>query len=565
MTESDPVRLQEALQTLFDQCMQDVRLQAEAQRARREFFGTVAVSSMTPVQEHRFREWFLLERESDALGGVPGELAAEEDAVRDLLDSLASVFLVQADEDALVQVRDLQGDGLDAMEIEVSAEVLRDGDLLVGRLYSAGEVRWIPSAAIAIYRPGWKLGAALQRDFVRLGLQRRLSQLELEHLLLHRNEGADDSALDLPEWRPVEHIEADLQTLLGGLDDSFEVTAISEALRATARPGVVMGPLLDQLAFDTEVDLDTARRLLLELWGAHHSEGGAVGSAAVLGLMPESPGPAATEQGMRSDATLGERLVAALDAGLAAHEDVEELFDKIERMAGIDPVADEEEDPEELAAAARIVEAVAGASGQGNLGPLVEEFLWETGQGDAPIAASLQLLVSLQNQAPVPNHDLEELASRDLMRALLHVYLGAEPKGRSAAVRETFDAFGKFFTWAKDTQVMDLSAVLEGCRGPLLDQLDRLQQASATLSTEDATAGQPRPSMLVVDDLGKDGFGVLADDEPYWITANEGVVALLRQGDLLLGAMVPQAGDNQGERLVGTVVVLPSGAESLIG
>ena len=107
--------------------------------------------------------------------------------------------------------------------------------------------------------------------------------------------------------------------------------------------------------------------------------------------------------------------------------------------------------------------------------------------------------------------------------------------------------------------------MLDECKGPLLDQVERLQQAGIQFST--AATTNARPGILQVEDLGPDGFGVRDDDgENHWLGASPRALASLRVGDLLLGALAPTGAQRKGTgpSLVGLVVVLPADAKSLI-
>ena len=576
MVRPDPVRLQAALAVLYTRAMTDHRLAAEVHQARREYFGPDnstepdGLETLTP-RETRFREWFLLERESIAVGTTPHDVLGVNNESEALDGSLAGAFrIVQEGADPLL-ANDLQDDAAESFEVEAPPGTLQKGDLLVGRIYPGAEGRWMPSVAVAVYRPGGAIATALQRDLVHLALDRRLSQAELEHLLLRKHQGlAAVNAADAV--RPVEHLEAALQKLLIDAGDRYEITEVSEALQSSARPGPVVGPLLDELAFESNVDLEEARRVLLELWNAHHQSGEPLGSARVLDVhsqpQPQRPDQDAVPEvtGSPSGETLGQRLVRALDAGLAAHEDVEELFAKLEAMAGIESSEDEADeagvDPMVL------VEEVAGTAQRtgedfGDLEPLVQEYLWETGRGDTDDARALQLFVELQQNAPLPRTDLEHITGEDLMRILLHVYLHSSVTERSDAVRGTFDVLQRFYKWAQETQELPLQEALDGCRGALLDHLDRLQVLCTVLSTREPDPAARPPALLQVEDLGEDGFGVRSDEGHHWVPASEEVLENLSEGDLLLGAM-SSADDGAEAALSGLVVALPADAQSLM-
>ena len=580
---------------LAAQLAADPRLRAEIHRARREFFGTDGKAPSVPgaasAAEHRFAEWFALERSSETLGDVPATVPPFAQAIDAIAGSIVGVFLVQTSAPDAVAARDLQDDTV--LDLMVPLGSLQGGDLLVGRLFPRGAGQWTPSTACAVFRPGADLGLAFQRDVQRLDLERRLQQVELEHLLLRRPEQTKSptAALD-SKVVPLEHLEADLERLLEEAGSEFSASTISQQLAVAIRPGPVMGPLLDELAFDTSLDLDKLRALMVEIWNAHHAEDDEVD----FGALPELP-PAPGE-------TLGERLVRTLDEGLAQKRDVEDLFRQLERMAGIEPepaedivpaaaadgddddlappanrtrrstdhddddddeVAhlDDDEEDEQAAPSRPVDAAVFGDPRAGDLEPLIEEYLWETGRGE-PAAGALRMWVELQANAPLPRTDLEQVTSSDLMRLLLHVYLGAEPQQRALAVQTTFAELHAFYGWAKATQELPLGPVLEQCRGALLDHVDRLQAASLTLSNDERPA--TRPGILQIEDLEERGFGVQDDDGgQHWVPAPATVTAQLQLGDLVLGALAPvRGGDATTRRFCGLVVVLPKDAKELI-
>lgn len=564
MEQDDAAQAAEAIAALASRLAKDPHVGPEMQRARREFFAGAAPAAPTApgaadAAELRFQEWFTLERESEVLGAVPAAVPSLGQDAADWLDSTAGLWLVQGVTPRTVEARDLQ----DGQTIDLSAPpgALQPGDLVVGRLYAEGAGRWTPSAAAAIFRPGAEIGQAVLRDLQRLGLERRLQQIELEHLLLRRQDAQTGAAIarttpadaDAEPEAPLEHLEADLDKLLTTAGSEHSAAAISQQLALAVRPGPVMGPLLDELAFDTAIDLDKARELLLALWNAHHRARG--------------DGPEAAAPTQAPGETLGERLVRTLDEGLAQKRDVADLFAQLERMAGIEPDPEEDDgDGEEADDDDDRPRARSADDGDdaGNLAALVEEYLWETGRSDDPAAKDLRLFAALQDNAALPHLDLEEITATDVMRLLLHVYLAAPPDQRAARVRSTFEQLRGFYQWAVEVQEMDVGNVLEGCRGGLLDHVDRLQAACLALSN-----GRPpraRPGILEIEEVGAQGFGCRDDDGgDHWIAAGPEALAALRTGDLVLGALAPRAsGPQTGRALDGLAVVLPADARALM-
>jgi len=591
-------QLQEALTQLYERTMRHTGLAAEAQQAHREFSAahvartaevtaaadaSSADGDLTPL-DWRFREWFLLERQSLVMGTAPIvalELSAEE---QPLQASTAGVYAVTVKVGEPARGRDMQDGEAEALELCAPEGALLDGDLLIGRMYRGAEDRWVPSAAVAVYRPGMRVAAAIQTDLGQLGLERRLTQLELEQLLLRQQQAVDAASAAAPT-RPVEHLEAELEQLFAEAGDRFEATDISESLHASATTGEVINSLLDELAFETTVDLDRARRLLLELWNAHHQLDDSRVLEPRCGLAatddeatdPAPAGAASAGDNVQplvdpSAETLGQRLVRELDAGIAARQDIEELFEKLEALAGIDPAETDQDEGDPMA----LVEEVMGPTAEvmtgdgspadaGDFDPLLQEYLWETDQRQTAAAQSLGLFLQLQHNAPLPRTDLESITGQDLMRLLLHVYLAGSPKARAQAVRQALTAVREFFEWLQETQEFNLQTVHAACRDVSLEQFDRLQAAGLALSTGDIEPDARPPALLHVVDIGPAGFGLRGEDSHDWITTSECAAAQLREGDLLLGAVTPTTNAADGAVLSGQVVALPADAESLIG
>ena len=539
---------------------QNPRLSGELQRARRQFFGEDEAQLVDQAAEHRFAEWFLFERESESLGAVPTDVPPYAEMMEQLDESFAGVFLVEGVSPE-VTARDIQNGEL--LELD-DAKALQTGDLLVGRLYQTDKERWTTSAATPALRPGRALAEAFLADLQKVELGRRLQQIELEHLLLKPHGGVIVS--DAPDVQgpapsplvPLEHLEADLDQLLRSVGDRHDAEAISQQLAAAPRPGALIGPLLDQLAFDTDVDLDKARRLMLEIWNAHHA-----GAAA------EPDGPAAPPPGPPGE-SLGEQLVRKLDEGLGNKQDVEELFRQMEQMASIEAEEDEDdeddEDEQDRARSAALVEQLSSEDGDsGDLAPLVTEFQWETQAAD-PEDSPLWLWVELQRNAPVPNTDVESIASKDVLRLLLHVYLRSAPAERARHVRSAFDEVTRFYDWLSVTQEIDVRSTLAECEGTLLSDLDRLQAAGVALSTPEAPS--QAPGLLQIEEFGQDGFGARDDDGgSYWVLADETARGALEVGDLLLAGLSEPTTDaptSMHRKPAGMVVVLPSDARALI-
>jgi hypothetical protein len=581
----DPRLLQQELLRLFARAQEDPRLRSEIARARREFFGggEPPAASDSPAQriaEARFAEWYLLERESEVLGDVPGlALWPETFASLGLSASLAGVFLAERAQRNAAEVRDLQ-DGKLVELLQGDWMAMRPGDLLVGRLYRTEAGAWLPSAVSVIERNALAMAQAFQRDCGKLRLQRRLSQAELEQLWFAPRTGAEGP----PE--PFERLEAQLASYLAAAGKAeWPAAEICARLQQARTPGPVIGPLLDEIAFDTQADIEGLQRLLLQIWNWHHRKN--VGPQAGAGAAPartrgpghaaeppvRRPRPARTAAPAEMPAggepepasefrplpgeSLGQTLARRIREGLEAHEDIEAMFASVEQLLG-----ERIDEGGESAGETGVQQAETPGSGPdaadaGDLEALVLEYAWENGTRPGPW---LRQLVTQQREAPIDRTNVEYVTGSDLTRLLLHVYLQHPPPTRCAAVRDAHAELAGFYDWVAATQGYALGDRLQECRVAFLDHLDRVHAASMRLSH-----GAPRAS-----DRSSDLWrvaGVLPHGVELQATAAQEPLLLretgagLAVGDLLLASV---HGDRGEARLDGIVLVLPAAVEPLI-
>lgn len=575
--------LYRCLELVMLEAERDPRLRAEIERARREFFGGDPAPYLGDVEtgraaHARFTEWYLLERESEVLGTLPLlPICADAPELATLVDMLQAsrpgVFVVQSVEGECAERTAMLYDLQDASAVELRAPdwlPVRAGDVLVGRLFPDESGTALPSVAMAVEPAGLRLARALAQDLERLRPQRRLSQLDLEHLLFRNF--ADAARRAHPE-QPLERLEARLQSFLNAAGKpEISSTEISNALKHAERPGQVMGPLLDQIAFDTTADLDQLRRILLDVWNAHRRSLVERGSEGRSGSTQGAARPQ-TDRPPRAR-TLGQELAGRIEQGLERAENVEELFDEIEetlresastsspregegsreRDEGAGAGADEDEDEDG--------KLDLGALG-GDLHPLVREFLWETGEQGAD-ARILDRLVARQLDLPVPKLDLEYLDAGDLLRLLLEVYLAGKPVRRAADTRAAFSTLKRFYEWAERTQSYRLGEVLDQCRRRFVEHLERVHALSLALSDTAAPPASPRsPGLLRVVETGAEGVLVLGQGggEPVPL-CHDADLSTFVVGDLILGDVERRRDE---ARLRGMVVVMPQGVEDLLG
>lgn len=535
----------ELLQRLQAEALREPRLRSERARAWREFTGSAArplpeFGPQAEAETIRFYEWYLLERPSEVLGTTVLDALAPE-LLHELHESLAGVFLVEVAGGGEARLRDLQDRA--KYDLALHGHRLEVGDLLVGRLYPERDGRYAVSAGAGVSRDARELAAAFERDYHNLTPQRRLAQAEIERIWFQQ--GPDVAGAT----RPIEHLEAELATLLTAAGrDPDEAESLLVALRAEARPGRVVGPFLEQLAFDSEVDLTHARDLLLEIWQHYQTR---------LAAAAEEPPPAARPPA--AGKPLGAALAERLEEGLRNHEDLEALFDEIDRTLGDDDEPDLDDADAEDDEDGDGIEALEAA--EGDLASLIQEFLWETGRDQGPDAAILAGFHDQQRTSPTPVLDLEQIGGSDLVRFLVQIYLARPAGARVQAVQAAWDTLRRFYEWAEETQGYALRPAVAEAQQAWIDQLDRVHRAGVALAGE-RPPGRSPGDLLRVTAVAPDHFEVAGGPrQEQWEVPLR--APGLRAGDLLVAGV--RRGTHGEPEIDGIAVVLPGAVESLFG
>ncbi len=552
-----PLDVRNQLAALLTAVESEPRLAAEMQRAKREFFGAqpdvFPSESGSEAGAIRFAEWYLCERPSEFLGDVPVSVAAGrfgEGASFELLgESVVGVFLVQSTSGERPTVRDVADNrGFELCEVP---EEIAIGDVLVGRLFASDEDHgaFVPSPAMTVVSKSPHFAIAFQRDLKNLAADRRLTQAELEHLLFRQGmQGADEPP------PPLEHVEAELDKLLvaGGKTGSYTATAISDALRNSEHPSAIVESLLDELAFDTDIDLDDLRRVMLELLASVAASGApepepeaeddvGAGDAVDMKVRESHPKPFQPREGEK----LGEQLARRIEEGLDGNEQIEALFADVENMLG----EEIEEDDETIELS---------ALDDGDLEPLVREFIWELDVEEVE-RARLDAFVAVQNRAPVPRTSIESIERDDLLRYLLQVWLETSPAERVSHTRASGELIQKFFDWVESTQVVDRRVVVDEAKSAFLADLDRLDRAAHALGGGDEPVGEPALYAVIgVDD--DDLLFRAIDGVDELRTPDSGAGDDLREDDLIVGSFDARRGT-----FVGMAHVVPAALRHLLG
>jgi hypothetical protein len=462
-------------------------------------------------------EWFLLERHSPALQGVPLELALhggvglehelpDEELLQALLTSFCGVFEVsdvRAGEG--VWVRDLLAFGEHPLAEREGSRSLEVGDVLVGRLFPIGDGLHRISHAAGVFRnPG--LAAALTADLERAREGRRgvvrLSQSELETMFWAAKTGGVTDAELITRARTV---LAD-----AGLEPA-DVELVFAQLAAepfSPQPAVLgahdpIAHVLDALAFATDVDLEVARRALFDAW-------------PVL-ARPTTDTPQAPHEQLEV-----EQAVAKFDRGRAEGRDLELLFSDLERDLALD--AGDEPADDDLA-----------PDFPGVVGAMVEEFLWETEREQGPEATGKLRVLARLSAFGAPIGVFEEISARELLSfAAVWLPEWGDLKGADDA-RATLAALRAFCAWTQERHEVPLRDAYESDLVALEDSLPRVAEANRHCApSDDVTMGD-----VYVVERSSGGSAVVLDatGAPHEPAIAADLAGHLRPGDHLRASL----------------------------
>jgi hypothetical protein len=472
----DSEDLYDLLRRLEEHARNDEDLAREFEASARRYFGGAGPSGDLAAAE-RHREFFLLERESERLGttpilGLASILEGEEvELIEALCGSHTSLFEVldaEARAAGLVSVEDLaSGRRLDLLEARFG-EAVEVGDLLVGRVFPVDSSSAFLSAAAARISDR-SLVEAVKRD---LGATRatrprggRLSQQELEELFFR--------TCSQPV-RALEHVEAALSAFLEEADCEL---ADAEALRAMATSaesaGAFLGPLLDELAFDTACDLETARRLALEYWQAVQALRTPAPSRSAS---PHPNSASAKATGSPSAAELADAAarasaVEAFERGRAEGKSLDALFRELESALGIEDDEDEDEDAD---AAWDVV----------GIGPILEEYAWDRERVGSPLEPDERLQMQAMAESwdrgtrrPDSVDALDEAMLRDYVLVDLPRWIRARglqtvPK-EAEGLERAWQHFHRFCAWLDEEHATELAPLAIALRERWLEETAR--------------------------------------------------------------------------------------------
>lgn len=521
-----PETTDHALELLARLAREHEALAPELEASLPQFFdGPPPAGNPAATLQHarRHLEWFLLERHSPSLFGVPAErlldpwraaidsAGLEEAAQRALLESFTGAFEVTELAEDGAWLRDLAG--LGDYALEETSSPLQPGDLLVGRLLPLGDGVHRPSPSMGLFRDA-DLRAAFERDLDQARQQGakvlRLSQQELERLFF-RTVSAEPEATDpVGEARDVlveeglnpDQAEAVLRELASHPFDPE---------RLVPGAGDALGDLLDRLAFETSIDLGRTREALARAWPAL-TEGREQPSRPSASPASE---PTAAPKGDRREA------LANFDAGRAAGRDLDELFRDLERDLELGGEA--EADPDELAPAPDF---------PGVVSAMLAEQRWEVEQEHgSEAAARLQALEPLGVFAANLGR-FEELDTEQLLR-FTSFWLPERSDLTADGVRALLEALAEFCRWAQEAHELPLQAFTQTLVG-LRESLPRVVELNRALpAPPEGAVGELFE--VTGDSAGRYAGLVDRSGTSHAARVDQGLATRLRPGDRLRG------------------------------
>ncbi len=413
----------------------------------------------------RFREWFLLERPAECLGSSPVQAWAPPDLEEGsawfrLLDNVFGIFRVEQ-KDGSVLLEDLWSGQALLWKPEQALPALGPEALAVGR-FVLGEGGWHEPLPGVFLIAAEGLIDALERDLNALRVENprgRLSQRECE--LLFQSWMGEPEA----EASPAPDPEASRARLADLLRDQpgWDLDRAEGLLAAGGQSA-----LLDELAFDSGVDLEQARRLILELaaaWTEASPDPGAV-SPHPGGPVPEGSDP--SDLAGELEPGEAEQALRRFDEARATGKPVEESFRQLESDLGLAAGSSEEQaDPEPVGPVQRT-----------GLGDLVEVYRWERQAGGTALGPEEETaLAALANL-------VEALASEDQSSCVLPgqvvaFLLQARDEDLCRAQIDQLDPFLRWAAREQDEPVAELVDQMASGLGEVLGAAVRFNQERA--------------------------------------------------------------------------------------
>lgn len=601
------IDLQQTLAGLLEQlalaCEKHSGLAADREAARAQFHRGAIEQGIEPDSraEARFYEWYLFEHRSPRIGDgnvyimvAPRVAADAATESLDLLDEMgANRFCIfePSPEDGEDAVRDISTQAVfhvhegEATDLMTS---LADGSVGVGRLYPTGAGTYLLSPAGFV--ASGHVAKALRTDLGEVsGRQGKLSQREMEWLLFggHMAAGGPAAAenaermpepaaqrglTDVVQPEPLERLEAEVDAFLRDVHiEGLSLDEIRERFESAPTAADAVNPLMEEIAFESDADLEPGRRILPAYYFALHqhkagnkpARPGGVSRMTTDELQQKAGAPCRCGSGNAyGECCLPKDAIARFDAGRARGEELNGLIQSLANAMGIEsldadaPIGEEEEPPP----SDRVDPVMA---------PMVEEYLWEMQQLAKPVKESdeqslRRFATSIDTGAGAPEDPSGVLREHLDRYFSLDCYQSAAPPQRAAMARET-EALGRFAEWLRDEQGFDIVELLREATEAAMASSERLGAANQLLGAPDV-AGWNQSFRITGLSKIRDQYELvvepLSDPEVrgrMQIRAPLG--DLLKVGDCLLTAADPEEGGQVGARLLR---VLPAAASPYI-
>lgn len=496
--------LQQILSMILDRLTEtataDPPLHDDYNSALREFLGDRPADRLTLG---RFHEWYLFERLSPIFGDAPAYLLLSQKAedglpreALDLLDELGanrfSVFeLAPPDEEAApgaIMLRDLVSQGiyaLDGEQFEELQKIAQPGSLAIGRVYPTGRgTYWMGPYGFVVLGD---VAAALRDDLLKGGQRGRLSQFQMERLLFGGaniiNEIPNAPAAGDELYEPLERVEAELDTWIQQTGiEGITLADIRLRFEDSESSTEAVNSILEDIAFETDADLDVGRRLLPAYYGAlkNQKPSGARRKATKtpsddLAKKANDPCPCGSGE-IYGNCCLQKDAVARFEAGRARGEGLNLLFAELEAAMGVE--ADDEAE-----------EGFTGLAAPPPMEPMAAEYLWEMQQNGTVVSpareASLAAFAKSIDGGEGAPEDLTGLMPEHLFRFLaFERYIQKDPPDFESLTIDA-EAILSFAKWLRDEQSIDWFDMAGQATAAVLGPAKRLAVSNRLLGAGD--------------------------------------------------------------------------------
>ncbi|MCY2961050.1 MAG: hypothetical protein NTY35_12875 [Planctomycetota bacterium] len=503
----------------------DPAWRAELRESRREFFPGGRPHEESDAAHRRHLEWFLLERtdthgpelalERALRAWMPEFEAGLDDWMAGLRQTHVGVLEVTGIQSGEgLWLRDLGGRGEFPVAEQAASRFVEVGDIIAGRLFPIGGGVHRLSSASAFHRDPRVL-EALRADFESARTERRgvlrVGQREVESMFFRGSEADEiDAVADARRLLVDSGVDADAVEVF--FEDLAQAPFDEDRLVHGAQD--VLSEILDDLAFESAVDIDAARRALLAAWAQLARRGPGEGPS----LAPN--GPADSTANPHTDVA---RAVARFEERRRAGEPVAQLLDELERDLALGDGPSSETDGDPI------------PDFPGVVGAMVEEFLWETAAHESQAAAERHANLRDLGRSAENVGVFENLRGRDLL-----VYAGwwlpeNDTLGGADDARARMASLAVFCRWAEAEHEVALHTEFHETLTRLGTTLPRIAEAN-----QRRTRGARRDEGELYEVLALDGErgqvrGRSGNDRSATIELD--LATWLRPGDRLRGTL----------------------------